>query len=285
MAQSISDMSVEWADGTLKNGIKLNVTDTSSNASSLLMDLQVGSASKFKVDKAGNALVAGLAVSHFNPPVNNGSILFGAFGGFGASSGFATLVIDTSPVRAKFREDLSFGWTGSIQPTSATALDLVLARDAANTLAQRNGANAQVFRIYNNFSTASDFERGFMRWSSNVLEIGSEVGGTFTTARTLKLVNPTTIQITPSNAVLQIDANVRPTSNGSNNLGTDSVRWATTFTANVVQSGYQELAEMTAPAAPAADRVRIYAQDNGSGKTQLMALFATGAAVEIAIEP
>jgi hypothetical protein len=40
-----------------------------------------------------------------------------------------------------------------------------------------------------------------------------------------------------------------------------------------------------APAAPAANKVRIYAVDNGSGKTQLMALFATGAAQQIAIEP
>jgi hypothetical protein len=45
------------------------------------------------------------------------------------------------------------------------------------------------------------------------------------------------------------------------------------------------MAEMTAPAAPAANGVRIYAVDNGSGKTQLMALFATGAAQQIAIEP
>jgi hypothetical protein len=45
------------------------------------------------------------------------------------------------------------------------------------------------------------------------------------------------------------------------------------------------LIEQTAPAAPAANGVRIYAVDNGSGKTQLMALFATGAAQQIAIEP
>jgi hypothetical protein len=52
-----------------------------------------------------------------------------------------------------------------------------------------------------------------------------------------------------------------------------------------VQSGYQELAEMTAPAAPATNNVRIYAEDDGAGKTRLMARFATGAAVQIAIEP
>jgi hypothetical protein len=48
---------------------------------------------------------------------------------------------------------------------------------------------------------------------------------------------------------------------------------------------FQELREMTAPDAPAANGVRLYAEDNGSGKTRLMARFATGAAQQLAIEP
>ena len=46
-----------------------------------------------------------------------------------------------------------------------------------------------------------------------------------------------------------------------------------------------ELIEQTAPSAPGSNCVRIYAVDNGSGKTRLMALFPTGAAQQIAIEP
>lgn len=46
-----------------------------------------------------------------------------------------------------------------------------------------------------------------------------------------------------------------------------------------------EFTEQTAPSAPASNEVRIYAEDNGAGKTRLMALFATGAAQQIAIEP
>jgi hypothetical protein len=49
---------------------------------------------------------------------------------------------------------------------------------AANTLALRNGTAANAFRVYNTFTDASNFERGFMRWNSNVLEIGTEAGGT-----------------------------------------------------------------------------------------------------------
>ena len=54
---------------------------------------------------------------------------------------------------------------------------------------------------------------------------------------------------------------------------------------NLIQTAYHEVAEMTAPAAPATNSVRIYAEDNGAGKTRLMALFATGSAVQIAVEP
>lgn len=49
--------------------------------------------------------------------------------------------------------------------------------------------------------------------------------------------------------------------------------------------GVLEFTEQTAPSAPAANEVRIYAEDSGGGKTRLMALFATGAAQQIAIEP
>lgn len=50
-------------------------------------------------------------------------------------------------------------------------------------------------------------------------------------------------------------------------------------------AGALEFLEQTAPSSATANSVRIYAQDNGAGKTQLMALFATGAAQQIAIEP
>jgi len=57
-------------------------------------------------------------------------------------------------------------------------------------------------------------------------------------------------------------------------------------TGNVgVTDGYIAGEEQTAPAAPAANGYRIFAQDNGAGKTQLMVIFATGDAQQIAIEP
>ncbi len=46
-----------------------------------------------------------------------------------------------------------------------------------------------------------------------------------------------------------------------------------------------QFTEMTAPTAPSANNVILFSRDNGAGKTQLMALFATGAAQQVAIEP
>lgn len=58
------------------------------------------------------------------------------------------------------------------------------------------------------------------------------------------------------------------------------------FTNASTGPGMMQLEEVaSAPAAPPANNVIIYAIDNGSGKTQLMALFSSGAAQEIAIAP
>ncbi len=54
---------------------------------------------------------------------------------------------------------------------------------------------------------------------------------------------------------------------------------------SILAAGAMEMQEQTAPAAPSTNFVRLYAEDNGGGKTRLMARFATGAAVQIAIEP
>lgn len=52
-----------------------------------------------------------------------------------------------------------------------------------------------------------------------------------------------------------------------------------------IPAAYLQFTEMTAPAAGATNSVRVYVEDNGAGKTRLMALFPTGAAQQIAIEP
>jgi hypothetical protein len=89
--------------------------------------------------------------------------------------------------------NFGFGWASG--SANATDPDLTLYRDAAGILAQRNGTNAQTFRVYNTYTDASNYERGFLKWNSNVFEIGAEGAGTGSeqpvriTAATLKLPN------------------------------------------------------------------------------------------------
>jgi hypothetical protein len=53
---------------------------------------------------------------------------------------------------------------------------------------------------------------------------------------------------------------------------------------NHIASGYYEGTEMTPPSAGAVNTGRLYFDDNGSGKTRLMVLFNTGAAIQLAIQ-
>jgi len=48
---------------------------------------------------------------------------------------------------------------------------------------------------------------------------------------------------------------------------------------------FEEWDEIAAPASPAANKARLFVRDNGSGKTQLAAIFPTGAVVPIVTEP
>jgi len=56
------------------------------------------------------------------------------------------------------------GYNFSSTSTSSGAVDLTLFRDAANTLAQRNGTTAQTTRIYNTSTSDTNFERGKSAW-------------------------------------------------------------------------------------------------------------------------
>lgn len=178
MAQPLDNLTRTWTSGATESGIKLSVTDPGAAAASNLLELRGGAAgttSRFSVGKLGEVTAASLAA-----PV--GTALY-----LGIGTVFGGVVRIDSSVFGGMRglrltNESQFGW--SSDTTSYGTADLILARDAANTLAQRNGTNPQAFRVYNTYTTGSDYERGFMRWSSSVLEIGTEAAGSGT-ARSL----------------------------------------------------------------------------------------------------
>jgi hypothetical protein len=180
----VQEHSATWNNAAVTfTGWDLNVTDTASNASSLLLDLRVGGVSKLRVTKGG-VLNLFTGTQNMNLRSSGDHIILAPNGT--DALGVSKFAINSMPSTGVF------GFTSS---TSVTATpDAAISRSAAGVLAVSTGSGA---------------------------------------------------------------------GNGA----------------------ALEFAEQTAPAAPSANRVRLYAQDNGGGKTQLMALFATGAAQQVAIEP
>lgn len=125
--------------------------------------------------------------------------------------------------------------------------DVYVYRDAANTLNMRNGTSAQTLRVSGTHTDASNYVRASLASTSTAVTLSAETAGTG--------ADNVPVVISPA--------------------GTSQVE---------IGNGVQ-FTEMTAPAAPAANKVILFAQDNGAGKTQLMALFASGAAQQVAIEP
>ena len=85
----------------------------------------------------------------------------------------------------------SLNWNDGTNVATANA-DLRLFRDAANTLAQRNGTAAQTSRIYNTYTSATNFERLNIRWDSNQAIIDTEAGSGGGTLRGLRIGSATT---------------------------------------------------------------------------------------------
>lgn len=75
--------------------------------------------------------------------------------------------------------------------------------EANHILAQRSGTNPQTFRIYNTFTDASNYERAFLRYSSNVFEIGTERAGT-STDRDVRIMRAGSNRISLQNNATQI---------------------------------------------------------------------------------
>jgi hypothetical protein len=103
--------------------------------------------------------------------------------GIGAVTPGTTPIVGGTDKRVLFDDNgvigesanLTFDKTNSILTLGA---DVNLVRQAANTLALRNGVTGQVFRIYNTYTDSSNYEHGGFGWSGNVLEIGTANAGT-----------------------------------------------------------------------------------------------------------
>jgi len=160
-----------WNDAAeVFTGLKVVVTDTASAAASLILDLQAGGASRASFKKNGHMAVNRIYVG-VSSDYSTGYIY---------SSGSGLYLAGTNGPVAEVRDNfgIHLGGQGLGWGTFGLAPDLILARDDAAVLAQRNGANAQTFRLYNTYTNASNYERMKFGWNTNVFEIKPENAGT-----------------------------------------------------------------------------------------------------------
>jgi hypothetical protein len=180
-----------WNDAAVTfTGLQVNVTDTASNAASLLMDLRVGGVSRFRVSKFGE--------------VTAGNFIRSSTGGdFGL---------------------LSIGG------------DVFLRRDAANTLAQRNGNAAQESRIYGTYTDTSNYRRLALKMdTAGVAQIVAEGGGAGAADNRLEFVTGGATRMTvAADGVVNVSGAV--TAAGNLTLGTASAGSTLSFVPRSAQN-------------------------------------------------
>jgi hypothetical protein len=188
------DATQTWnSSGVAFTGMRLNINDTASASASNLLDLGTGGGSytsRFAVRKDGQVTVNTLRF--FDSLQGTNTITLNA-----NSAGFS------NPLSAP-TVFVGFGWaslTGG-QSSGVTLSQLnngtgvmLFQPNSTGVVEQRNSTNAQTFRIYNTFTDASNYERGKLEWSSNVLRIGTEKAGTGS-ARALELQTDGTTRLT-----------------------------------------------------------------------------------------
>jgi hypothetical protein len=156
----VLNLSQTWNNAAVTfTGLRFNATNTASDSNSLFAEFQTGGVTQFAVRNTGEIRVRG------TPRISN---LVGATWSTWIIGGYSTLLEVHAP-------QLRLGADGS----GSTRLFV----DGANIFAQRDGTAAQEFRIYNTFTSATNHERGFLKWSSNVFQVGTEKGSSGGSAR------------------------------------------------------------------------------------------------------
>jgi hypothetical protein len=186
LSGSALNIAQTWNTNLTPTALSVNVTDLSSNAASLLMDLRVSGSSKMEVSKSGNIRVK--STSADGGPLGHamgfdiGGSVWGFSNGGANSFRFGTLnnayLYVTSAKQWRFAGTTNIGWSPG---TPDGAADLLLVRDGASgTLAQRNDASPQESRIYGTYSSSgANYERFFVKTNTGgATQVGLSAAGT-----------------------------------------------------------------------------------------------------------
>lgn len=196
-ASAMLNLAGTWNTSGNPVALSIAITNTASGATSKFLSFLAGASGTTEVLSVGKNGRLGIPD---NAGGSNAPDLYflndTGMGVYRAAANIIGLSVNTN-------ESFGGGTTGVRLPSGAAlnwtngsmfagTIDLSLFRDIANTLAQRNGANAQTLRVYNTTDAGiTNYERGFMRWNTSVFEIGVAVGGTGTSRAMQFLTNDT----------------------------------------------------------------------------------------------
>jgi hypothetical protein len=159
-------ISQTWNAGAVAfTALKVNAVSTASAAASLLLDLQVGGVSQFYVDKSGTL--------RMRPLDAETKMAYSAAGFLFYGSGAPSLFIGQDGTGAGNAVMSSTGFIGFASTS-------VAASGNSDTRLYRNSTAAQTFRVYNTYTSDSNYERLNIQWSSNVARIFPSAAGSGT---------------------------------------------------------------------------------------------------------
>ena len=133
----------------------------------------------------------------------------------------------------------------------ASGGDLALVRDAANTIAQRNGTAAQTFNLYNTYTDASNFENVILRYAGNQAQLITNAAGTGIVRQLALGVQGAQLVFTNgSNA--QLTSNLLFSADNTYDIGPSGLRPRHYIGAGFVKTAYMTLASLSASISTAA---------------------------------
>lgn len=162
----VLDLSQTWNNAAVEfTGLRFTITDTASLSSSTYFKIGTADANRFSLTGLKNGgtdsliLAGGQPVFRLRHQAEVTDRVYVSVDGLGMGS------------------NAGITWSGTLLDANA-ARSIGLFWDAAGTIGQRSGTNAQTYRIYNTRTDANNYERGKIAWESNVFKIGTESLGT-----------------------------------------------------------------------------------------------------------
>ena len=228
--------------GAVFPGIVFNATDTLSAAASLFLDLQISGSSKLSIAKSGKIVgnganpylfldnAAGSQLGYGTGILNNGgSSLTWSAGGTEVQR------VDSAGLVSVANGG---GYQWSSTSASSGTKDLIILRHAAGIVAQRNGANAQGYRIYNTYNGTNDeFLTIDFTTTANTATIGVKQTGTGI-QRGLNIDAASYNLAIAGSQVLQIGGgNFNPYADLGLSLGTTALRYNNLCAKTILASG------------------------------------------------